>query len=383
MTAKKEIILASLVKECRLKFLQGHQDERFLSDKEELTKATLMPHISYVDFDEETQAFQATVDKILFKSPYEIVSAVLHANGFMLNLENLLACIDSFRFGVRAKGNPTPEGFQTSGYFPAIHFTMPQRSKIGELLGQFYKEIDVYEAQLAGLQDKPKKKADDDQGIDELRREIKRLREENHAHEQTIKALSSKLNDMNRSHAVVTRALESHSILPDGMRLATVREIQIKERQLTLRSNRKSFTVPMAMIDRLPDIDDPCLIYLEDGLIKSVFFYKNQGTAFKSRLAEVLFIQADKIKFRDADRNVWVVDALNEAERLVIHSLKRGKMVLLHLIEDQLIRFEECQESHPEIFEQLVQESISMQQIKRNREVLHKQSRRMKKEAAG
>ncbi len=366
------------------KFSEAQPMDHFIADKDamDLSRAALNPGLSFVGFDEEQRSFTATVDKILYRAPAEIIATVLHANGYMVNLENILACLDQWETGARVRGHEEAGKLEPKYFMPAIRFTMPVKSRIGDLLGRFYREIELYEAQLAVAHDKIGKKKDGEPTIDDLRNEVKKLRGENESLRASVKEMANRLQNAQHSQAAAHRALETQNLLPEGMRLAAVREILPRERSIILRSNRKSFSVPMAMLERLPAVDDPCLIYQEDGGVKSVYFYANEGQPFKTRLAEVLFVQNDKAKFRDADRNIWVVEALNDMERAMIHRLQRGKRVLLHLIEDQLIRFEECQKNHPEIFEQMVQETISVQQIRQWRETMRRARARAKKEAA-
>lgn len=366
------------------KFSDVQPMDHFVADKDalDLSRAALNPSLSFVGFDEELRCFTATIDKVLYKAPSEVAATVLHANGYVVNLENILACLDQWETGVRVRGHEEGGRLEAKYFMPAIRFTMPTKSRIGDLLGRFYREIEMYEAQLVLSRDKGEKKKNGEPTIEELRDEVKKLRGENDALRASIKEMAARLQNAQHSQAAATRALETQSLLPEGMRHAVVREIIAAERAVILRSNRKTFSVPMAMLERLPAMDDPCLIYQEDGIIKSVFFYTNNGQPFKTRLAEVLFVQNDKVKFRDADRNIWVVEALNDVERATIHRLQRGKRVLLHLIEDQLIRFEECQKNNPEIFEQMVQETISVQQIRQWRETMRRARARAKKEAA-
>lgn len=333
----------------------------------DLTKASYAPELTSTDLDEDTGRFHATVDRVLFKKPLEIVTKVLEANGFVINLENLLAALDHFTLVTKISLNERFQAEQTPSvrhFLPCIQFELPNKSKKGSLLKQFYAEIESYELEIARLQDgddkKPGEKA---KSREQLKREFERLQMENAKLKGQVGELSQKLGDAIKSQVSVERALESHNIIPPQLRAATVREINFHDRTILLKANRTNVPVPMALLHELPAIGDACLVHIEDSATRGVFFYQKEGRAFDVEVAEVLYCGEDFCKIRNGQRRVFNLHAQNDVEKSIAARLKRGDKILLHSIDGHLIRFEDLRMPLSDRFTHRVQEQIALHQL--------------------
>lgn len=355
--------------------------DRFIAEATHIdtAKATVSIDLSHVGFDEETKTFEASCDKIVFKSLGEMIGTVLLANGFKVNLENLLSCLDQLKFGVRARltardveeTKPSPKMI-----LPALQFGMPQKARIGEWLGQFYKEISIYEAKITELQNTlAGKNTDKEESPAQLRKEIQRLKAENQDLQERTAELARKLLDAQRSQAHFSRALESQNLLPDNMRLGVVREILWDDRQLTVRSGRKSWQVPFGVVQQLPREDDPCLVYTEDAQVKGFFIYGRQVEPLMNRGAQVLAKHEDAIKLRDDLRREWMIRPANDDERRSFSALTRGEQVLMSFAQDRFIRLQPLQAVAQDWFTDRVQETAAILQVRYEKQLRTRKSK--------
>lgn len=99
----------------------------------DLTKAEINKNLSAVAFDNDDKFFYMTVDKILFSDPASAIRTVLEAHGYVPNLENILSCLDSFKFAAYVKTanktNLETNPVKAQEYLPCIKFELPQKKQ--------------------------------------------------------------------------------------------------------------------------------------------------------------------------------------------------------------------------------------------------------------
>ncbi|MEJ2443645.1 MAG: hypothetical protein P8Y42_09325 [Exilibacterium sp.] len=90
----------------------------------------------------------------------EVIETVLRVNGFSLNLENILACLDELKIGATVQlGNNFPGGTHApKSFIPSVQFRLPQKVTIGPMLKKFYAEIESYESIIAEFKTDPEEK---------------------------------------------------------------------------------------------------------------------------------------------------------------------------------------------------------------------------------
>jgi len=346
-----------------------HLDLIFSEDDEcDFSKANMAFALSSTEMDEKGEVFHATVDRIPFKKPVEIIATVLEANGYVINLENILACLDHMSMGIKGRMNSQPSGdepAQIKAYLPCLVFKMPTKGRQGMLLKKFYKEIEGYEAELAKAQGQfeEKKKSDKIQSKAELRDEIKSLRRENESLKQQLGILTKSLSQVEKSNLSAERQLESGNYLPGDIRIATVRGILAAERTVVLKTGRKTFHLPMASLSAIPNIGDSCLVHIRDGKAGLAFFYAKKGESFKKSLAQVLSVEGRSVKLRDEMRNTVVIEAANDQEEQIIFSLSRGDELILSTYQGNIVRFDRCIRADANNFKNKIQEDIALEQI--------------------
>lgn len=333
----------------------------------DLSRASYAPELSSTDLDADTGRFHATMDRVVFKKPLEIITMVLEANGFVINLENLLACFDSYTLGAKIKMGEKYQAEQRPAprhFLPCVQFELPNRSKKGALLKQFYAEIESYEMEIARLQDgDPKKAGEKAKSREQIKKEMERLLAENSKLKSQVGELSQKLAEAVKTQVTVERALESHNIIPPQLRSATVREINFHDRTILLKANRSSLSLPMALLRSMPAVGDPCLVHIDEGRILGAFFYNKEGRAFTQELADVLYVGEGFCKLRTSRRRMFNLNPQNDTEKELISTLKRGTKIILHSIDYHLIRFEKVEMPPEDGFAHRVQDKIAMHQL--------------------
>lgn len=292
--------------------------------------------LSQVIVDEAVGELCASVDRMLFESPAQIGVRFLEPHGFNLNLENLLACLDSMRVGVIAKtsGSKRADGKAVAKKIaPAMYMKLPNRSSKGPLLSRFYDEIGKYEAELTRLQqyEAQSRRAmqaavKDDSGksaIMQLQRDNELLREE-------VEKLSRRVGQL--TTAMESVPIHSHqSTLPPGVKISTIRQIKEQDNLVYIKGESGQYSFPLHKLNGTPTVGARALAMHEGGVVRAVWVFDPQPRAFTWNVAEVLYSDGTRIKARTADRSEMVFD-LGQGQKVI-----RGEHILLQTSGDTVI----------------------------------------------
>lgn len=356
-------------------------------DEKSVQTAPLSKHVSFSDYDVEENLFFSTIDKIMFLSPLEVISKVLSANGFIVNLENILSCFDTIKFGAIAK-NDSANKISFNEYQHCLMFQMPSKSHQGPVLGQFYKEIEAYEAEVRKLRaiESEYQEGNGKKSYDQLLKENKKFRLELQNMSMQLQDLGRKLNMMQRANSQSAMALESANVMPPNLRLAKVKSIIIEERNVLLRVGRRSLHLPFDLIPFLPSEGDICMVKLVDGNVSGAYFFESFGRPFEKSVGTVLFTNGVRIKVRDEHRIQHILTASNRAEEEKFSQFKRNDRILIEKIESQIVRVELCGDVSNRHLQNKVQEQIVLDQLnqkiyKAEKHVVVKKKRRRKEVA--
>ena len=338
------------------------------SDECDLSRGTISEALTSSDMDPNTETFHATVDRVLFKKPVEMVMTVLEANGYTPNLENILSCLDQLIVGVKSRISSrqiATDAKQIRLYMPCLTFKMPIKGRIGPLLRKFYSEIEAYEAEVERLQGggSAKKIVDKEQSKAELRDEIKVLHAENRELRSLLDVAAKNLTESRQSFAQAERAMASGNYLPTDIRPATVKEILLNERVVALRTGRKVFHISMSTLTTVPPVGEACLVHIKGGVSGQAFFFESPGSPFRKELATVLNAENGVIKIRVHSRQRLVLDPKNEVERAAFLGLRRGDKIVLKIFEQHVVGFESCATGMDGMICDKVQDQIATRQI--------------------
>jgi hypothetical protein len=343
----------------------------YTTDEEcDLSSASLDSNHSATGFKKESDTFWSTIDILNFKQPVDVVTKVLEANGYILNLENILACVDSLHFGIHGKehkknSNEETPKIKTFGF--CISFQLPARKRIGVTLKRFYKEIKNYETELTRLRElAPKSDKSDPKEVspEKLREEIMKLRQQNDGLKLKLDETAEKLAQAKKQQAYASKALASQNLLPENTRIATVRAIILEDGVIMMKSGRATINVPFPLVHGFPELGDRAIVRTVDGKATGAFFYESKLKPFDSSVATVVFASEGSAKIRDSGRRTWVLKAKNEVETAIIKCFRRGMKVMLFMCEGKIIKYEICQDFNEKIFEDIIQEAITSRQLK-------------------
>jgi hypothetical protein len=340
------------------------------NDQADLSKASYSPDLSFTALDEETDTFSVTVDRVHFRKPLEIVLAVLEANGYASNFENLLSCFDTMVHSVRirAADRGNSETVTARSFIPSLSFQLPSKSKVGFLLKKFYAEIEAYELDIARLRANDQDEAGNKkQSREQMKRDLERLQTENARLQSNVVQLTEQLAQAMKSQAHVTKALESNNIIPPQLKPVLVREISLQERTVTMKAGRSSYTIPIFFLRTMPKIGDPCFLNIKDDQIVDAYFYESPGREFHHEMAEVLHVTEESCKIRDSHRKtmIWTVKHPQEAQ--VFTELKRGSKVILASIDDVIVKLSLVVDQNTDRWSQFVLEKQTVFQLEMDR----------------
>lgn len=339
----------------------------------DLTKADINKSLSAVAFDSEEKFFYMTIDKVLFSDPATAIRTVLDAHGFVPNLENILSCLDSFKFSayVKAANKSTSEStpLKVNEYLPCIRFELPQKNKVGAMLQSFYDELSKYESRLSDNSKTPNALDPAHKKAQDLKDEIRQLKADNKELREQVSELTYQLSQEQRSLSRASKAIDSQRLLPDNAKICRVEHVDLKKRQVKVKCQRKVIDIPTHMLDRVPEFQARCLITFDESEEnpQGIIFFNNEELGnLEKRTAELLYVKGDTFKARDSMRNEFQIKSLNPIESDTIKSLSRGMKVVISISDGYVVRFSVLGDTDSQRFKCQVQEQFIVYDIARN-----------------
>ena len=339
----------------------------------DLTKAEINKNLSAVAFDNDEKFFYMTVDKILFSDPASAIRTVLEAHGYVPNLENILSCLDSFKFAAyiktAKKTHSETTHLKVQEYLPCIKFELPQKNKVGTLLQSFYDELSKYESRISDSAKMPNSLDPAFKKAQDLKDEIRQLKDDNKELREQVSELTYQLSQEQRSLSRASKAIDSQRLLPDNAKICRVEHVDLKKRQVKVKCQRKVIDIPTHMLDRVPDFQARCLITFdenEDIPLGIIFFNNEELGNLEKRTAELLYVKGHTFKARDSMRNEFQIKALNSLETETIQKLSRGMKVVISISDGYVVRFSVLGDTDSQRFKCQLQEKFIVYDIARN-----------------
>ncbi|GMR16151.1 MAG: hypothetical protein BMS9Abin31_0460 [Gammaproteobacteria bacterium] len=339
----------------------------------DLSKAEMNKNLSAVAFDNDEKFFYITVDKILFSDPASAIRTVLEAHGFVPNLENILSCLDNFKFSAYVKSASKSDSETTplkvKEYLPCIRFELPQKNKVGEMLQSFYDELSKYESKIFDPNQMPWSLDPEFKKEKDLKEEVRQLKEDNKELRSQLSDLTYQLSQEQRSLSRASKALDSQRVLPDNAKICRVENVDLKGRKVKVKCHRKVIDIPTHMLDRVPDFQARCLITFDEGedIPLGIIFFNNEELGnLEKRSAELLYVKGDTFKARDSKRNEFQIKAVNDLETETIKKLSRGSKIVISISDGYVVRFSVLGDTDSQKFKCQVQEKFIVYDIARN-----------------
>ncbi len=339
----------------------------------DFSSASLNKNLSAVGYDNEGKYFYMTLDRALFSDPVSTIRTVLDAHGFVPNLENILSCLDSFNFSansrISGKNSSESTSVKVTEYLPCIRFELPQKNRVGDILQSFYDEISKYESKTQDADGQAWKTDPEIKKTKILKKEVETLNIENKKLTEQLSALTYQLSLEQKSLSRASRALDSQQVLPDNAKICRVDHVDLKQRKVKVKCNRKIIDIPTHMLDRVPDYQARCLITFDEDEytpLGIIFFNNEELVDLEKRTAELLYVKGDTFKARDSMRNEFQIKAVNSMEAKTIESLSRGMKVVVSISDGYVVRFSVLGTTDDRQFKSLVQEQFIVHDIARN-----------------
>ena len=315
--------------------------------------------LSKASFEKDVQLFWASIDYGQNKSAIALIKKILTAHGFDLNIENVLATLDSLWFGniVQTKADKPEPNMPARRFIPAISFYMPSKGKSGFLLDLFYQELRALDDKKLGPKDKEQTKAlkEKDQLIDKQKKELKDLTEQ-------VKYLEHMLARKGDQGGGGEVQQEYHKDL--DIRVGTIHRIDLDQRFLLVKSGRQHFKIPFVFLRGFPKNGDWCAIRTmakKSGV--DIIFTNDDIGSFEQYLGIVVATSAQGIlKIRVQQFGYWQIKPVNEYEIHLLEDTKVGQFMLLSFFEGNLIRFQKI-EQVKSWTKDLVTEAIASSQL--------------------
>lgn len=329
-----------------MNFKKKNEKTFYADDPVEVNPRDLQPKVSKIGYDESEKIFWTTVDRISFKSIYDVVEEVLQAHQYVANFENILACLDQTGVGIRA----LTKNDQIDRFNYILYFKMPQKNRKGSLLNMFYEEISIYEKAILMSKSKIEKKQPDS-SLEDLTKE-----------NQQLKQVIAKLTQKKSANVDTWSAHPTDSAASASFKFAKVQNIRLSQRQITVKIGQKSLQHPTSGLTSLPQTGQNCLAYYQDGQVKDVWFMESNIHVEQSSAA-VLFKERRLIKVRDLQRRTHVIHATNEEEKKLFDRLQRGSLLQIGLYKNTVTYLQELRQQPARNHADMIQEKIATCQL--------------------
>lgn len=289
------------------------------ADDVDVSQATISSELSKVWSDEESGAIAVSIDRLLFDSPLEIASRYLEPNGFSLNLENLLAVVDSMRVGIFASMSSRAQNAEkkkAKELMPSLYMQLPRKKDVGPILKKFYEEIGRYEAELSRLQDaevRAQKAIDLSVKDEPSKKIIESLRTENASLRSDLERIQKKLSSVES----ILRSTELNfgvDALPANVKRCTVRSVRVQEGVALLKVGETQFSFPLKAIGGTPIIGANGVVFYNSGSPTSVWIYDPIPDPLVSRIARVLSTDGRRVKIKFPSRREMVLTLASYSE---------------------------------------------------------------------
>ena len=315
--------------------------------------------LSKASFEKDVQLFWASIDYGQNKSAIALIKKILTAHGFDLNIENVLATLDSLWFGniVQTKSDKPEPNMPARRFMPALSFYMPSKGKSGFLLDLFYQELKALDDKKLGPKDKDLAKSlkEKDQLLDKQKKELKEMTEQVNYLEQML-ARKNAQSDGGEAPQEFYKDLD--------IRVGTVHRIDLEQRFLLVKSGRQHFKVPFVFLRGFPKAGDRCAIKIKakkSGV--DIIFTHDEIGVFTQLLGFVVAISPDGIMKVRIDRfGYWQIKSVNEHETQLLEDLQVGQFMLLSFYEGDLIKFQKI-EQVKSLTKDMVMEAIASYQL--------------------
>ena len=285
----------------------------------DLSEAAIGPDLSKVWFDEESGTIAVSIDRLVFDDLTEVASRYLEPNGYSLNLENVLAVIDSMRLGVFATigSKHLPDGKPVGKrIMPALYMRLPKKNNVGKVLRSFYDEVGRYEAELARLQlveSKSRQSVDPSIKDESARKVIENLRVENLTLRSDLERIQKKLLSLENLFRENVQATNSGD-MPAGAKNCVVRSVRVQEGAVLLKADETQFTIPLRKLEGTPVAGARAVAFYEGGVARSVWVYDPAPEPFYCQVAQVISVEGRKIKIRFPNRKERIIALLSDQE---------------------------------------------------------------------
>ena len=329
----------------------------------DVSHATLDASLAKVWSDETTSEIAVSIDRVLFDQFMDIAARYLEPHGYSLNLENLLAIIDSMKVGAFVVGSSKPafDGrVQAKRLMPNVYMHLPRKNTVGPLLQRFYDEIGKYERELSQRQDlesASKKSMEAAVKDDTGKKAVNALQAENTALRDELSRLGKKLA-MAEDALRAVPAISSDNQLPIGVRNCVVRSVRASDGAVTLKSGDSQFSVPLAQLGGLPVLNARATGYFEGGILRAAWVFDPLPQPFAMKLATVMAREGRKLKIKFADRRERLVHVAADRDDVAV-----GGRVLARFAGEYLVDLSVVHQETGDVLADIIYDEQTKKQI--------------------
>lgn len=295
-------------------------------------KAKWDSSLSRVIADESFGDITATMDRLVFESPLTMAQRYLEPNGFEMNLENILAVIDSMKIGVITTNE---KNLQQDGrpkaktMWPAVYIKQPSRSSKGVMLSKFYQEVSKYESELSRLQQSEaasKSVAQSAIKDDTGKAAVSQLTRQNDFLKNELDRVSKKLR-MVESAIEAVPVSGSEILLPSHIKLITIRSIDLDRMTILCKSDQGQFTCSLKLCNGLPKVGSRAVVTMDGVNVKGVQVFDPIPTPFEYLPVKIVAVDGHQMKVEMGNRNQLIIEDGREFSKNLVGTTAVVRMI--------------------------------------------------------
>ncbi len=315
--------------------------------------------LSSSDLDEKKGLVWATCDKVVTTGLVDFVSRVLESQGFAINLENTLACLESVEFSHVT----TDEGTYNHG----VSFFLPKKTRHGSLIKQLYSELESYGDKKNASESLKKK-------VEKLTRDIAKLSATNEKSEEKLQELKAKISIHSGSNQ--SDSANQKDSTSGDIRFCTLDNLNYEKRLMDIKMNRKRLTIGMnwlASSGKIPKEGQGCIAVFHKEKVHGLIVLPTTASSsspVESMAATVLYSNQDQIRIRDEQRRLITLRAHSIAEKETFKALKRGDFVKLSHVGGNILWLEAIKNQSQIKYKDFIQKKLIERSIEENQELI-------------
>lgn len=299
----------------------------------DLSQALYDPKLSEANFEEESHLFYSTFDYLQHSSLVDRIKKILEAHGYVLNLENILYCIERLWF-VNFVELGLLSQKKASNFMPGVYFNLPQKGKAGYLVNLFYDEIH------ASIQaQKHEVKSSEQIFLEDQSLLVKQQKDRIAQLEKQVAMLLDQVSEQGGGFFKRKEEIKVDDLEKKDLIFCHIESVNFDERHVLAKDKKSSYKIPFYLLNFLPTKDDPCFVKLDKNKeVICLMFPFVSHNPLTQVAAKITNIMSRHFRVSCKHHGFWQLKIDNEVEYLLLKECHVNQEVVALFSEQNLVK---------------------------------------------